>query len=145
MKAAVLLVALLLAACTPQDASSDLDALVASAPGTVILISNEGFTPSEVSVSKGEVVSFVNVIKAPAWPASNAHPTHTRYPAAYSASGTFMGSEACFAKGQPKPGAFDPCEEIQPGNMWSMTFEEVGRWTYHDHTNPTYRGVIIVE
>ncbi len=138
MKVALLVVGLF-AACTPLSSDA-----VASASETVILISNEGFTPSEVRVSKGDVVTFVNVIKAPAWPASNAHPTHTRYPV-YDASGKFMGSEACFAKGQPKPGAFDPCEEIQPGEMWSMTFEEVGRWAYHDHTNPTYGGVIIVE
>jgi plastocyanin len=86
----------------------------------LITMNPEGFEPSEISIKKGETVSFVNEDSEYRWPASNIHPTHEIYP------------------------DFDPLEPVKPGEVWSFTFDEAGEWRFHDHLLPRFTGTIRV-
>ncbi|MBI5734185.1 MAG: cupredoxin domain-containing protein [Candidatus Kerfeldbacteria bacterium] len=79
-----------------------------------------GFSPAEVKVVKGVVVTFTNQDSNPHWPASAVHPTHTLYP------------------------GFDALKGLNQGESWSFTFNNVGTWAYHDHLNPGVRGKVTV-
>jgi plastocyanin len=83
-------------------------------------MTNDGFTPSQVTIAKGDTVTFVNNGTKPIWPASAPHPTHTNYP------------------------EFDADRGIAPGSSWSFTFTRVGSWGFHDHLNAQHFGKVIV-
>lgn len=85
-----------------------------------IILTDEGFEPSEITIEVGDTVTFINKLESDFWPASDIHPTHEIY------------SE------------FDPQEPLPPGSKWSFTFSEVGEWDFHDHLAPLYIGVIEV-
>ena len=87
---------------------------------TVIHVTDEGFEPSSVEIVSGETVVFENSGQKAHWPASDDHPTHTKYP------------------------EFDPLKPLEPENEWSFTFDKPGEWKYHDHQNPYLRGEILV-
>jgi plastocyanin len=82
---------------------------------------DSGYTPSTLTINKGDTVKFVNNGTKAIWPASAPHPTHTDYP------------------------AFDPKKAIAVGQSWSFTFDLVGTWKYHDHLNATRFGSITVQ
>lgn len=86
-----------------------------------ILLRDNGFYPAEISIRKGDTVTFVSETGKEFWPASDIHPTHGTYP------------------------EFDPQKPIVPGKSWSFIFEKTGKWKYHDHLNPLHRGVVVVE
>ncbi|MEX0920878.1 MAG: cupredoxin domain-containing protein [Candidatus Pacearchaeota archaeon] len=88
--------------------------------GIVIEMNSEGFSPSSLTINQGETVTFVNVGDGKYWPASDDHPTHDLY----------LG--------------FDSKRGINPEEIWSFTFENVGEWNFHDHLNPQNTGTIIV-
>jgi len=112
----------------------------------VVEITSEGFSPSTLTISAGDTVTFVNKDAKNHWPASAMHPTHTVYPGAdYDAEGSYQGSLACAAEGIAKEGAFDPCKPLEPEESWDFTFFERGSWNYHDHLNAGLYGKIIVE
>lgn len=85
-----------------------------------IIMSDDAFSPSEMTVKKGTTVTFINNGSNLKWPASAPHPTHTDYP------------------------EFDPKQSIVAGQSWSFTFDKTGTWKYHDHLNSARRGTIIV-
>ncbi len=103
--------------------------LVYAAPGSphetydssvVVHVTNEGFEPESVEIGPGETVVFENRDQKLHWPASDDHPTHTRYP------------------------EFDPLGPVEPNTEWSFTFDKPGEWEYHDHQNPYLNGEIVV-
>src|SRR5581483_4444795 len=94
----------------PQDAK----------PAATVIVDDNGFTPTEVTIKKGQTVRFVNRGKNFHWPASNPHPTHDIYP------------------------EFDPKIPIPSGKFWSFEFDRVGQWGYHDHLVPYHTGTITV-
>ena len=111
-----------------------------------IEITSSGFSPNEITINSGEDVTWVNRDTEEHWPASAMHPTHTKYPGAdYEAEGSYAGSQACVAEGQPKSGAFDPCKPLAPGETWTFTFDQIGSWAYHDHLVNGIYGKIIVQ
>lgn len=113
--------------------------------GNVIHITDDGFSPKEVTIKKGETITWKNDGTKASWPASAMHPTHTVYPEAdYEAEGSYMGSKACVSEGEAKDGAFDPCKGIEPGQEWSFTFNQTGSWGFHDHLNARHTGKITV-
>lgn len=113
--------------------------------GNVIEITSSGFTPQTLTISKGDIVTFINKDIEKHWPASANHPTHTAYPRAnYDEAGSYAGSLACVSEGQPKTGAFDACHGLAKGESWSFTFNEVGTWGYHDHLDSSLYGKVIV-
>lgn len=85
-----------------------------------IKITPEGFSPEEITIKKGQTITWVNETDEFRWPASNLHPTHGIYP------------------------EFDPQEPIAPGESWSFTFDKAGTWRFHDHLNPRMLGKIEV-
>lgn len=87
----------------------------------VITITDEGFSPREVTVDTSATITFVNKDSIPHWPASNPHPRHDDY------------------------SDFDPTHAIAQGDLWTFRPTKEGRWHYHDHLNPHRRGTLVVE
>jgi len=79
-----------------------------------------GYEPKEVTIRKGQTVSWKNESSEFHWPASDIHPTHQIY------------------------SAFDPREPIAPGEVWSFTFEQSGTWEFHDHLRANLKGTVFV-
>lgn len=96
---------------------------------TIIINSDSGYSPSTITVKKGETVTWKNESAQETWPASAMHPTHAVYPI----KGGCIGS------------TFDACKGFKKGESWSFTFDAVGTWKYHDHLNPSHFGTIIVK
>ncbi len=86
-----------------------------------INITSTGFSPSTVTIKKGDYVQFTNQDTAAHWPASNPHPTHTDYP------------------------GFDALKRLNTGDIYRFQFEKVGSWGFHDHLNPSTHGTVIVK
>lgn len=86
----------------------------------VISMTEDGYIPDTIQVTKGTKVRFKNNDKLFHWPASDLHPTHTLYP------------------------EFDPRKGIGPGEEWSFVFEKPGEWGMHDHLAPYIVGTIKV-
>jgi len=94
----------------------------------VITATDNGFSPTTVTIKKGEVVTFKNGSSLAIWPASGKHPTHELYP----------------EKGGCINSKFDACRGLNPGEEWSFKFDYVGTWPFHDHLNASHFGKIIV-
>ena len=86
----------------------------------VVVLKEDGFHPDDISIKKGDTVTFISETGKPFWPASDLHPSHSIY------------------------SAFDPKTLVYPETPWSFQFDEVGEWKYHDHINPMYGGIIRV-
>ncbi len=95
----------------------------------LVTYSDSGFSPSVVTIKKGEAVTFMNASGSEMWPASAIHPTHSAYPT----TGGCLGS------------TFDACRGIEKGMSWSFVFDATGTWGYHNHLNPKATGKIIVQ
>ncbi|MBI3074974.1 MAG: hypothetical protein HYY92_02035, partial [Parcubacteria group bacterium] len=104
-----------------------------SANARTITYTASGFSPSSLSIARGEIVRFVNEGGATMWVASALHPTHTVY------GGTTL-EEHC-GNGVAN-NAFDQCAS---GSEYSFPFEKAGTWKYHNHLNVSHTGTIIVE
>jgi plastocyanin len=102
-----------------SESINELDQL--QAKSFEVLITSSGFTPSTLTIKVGDTVTFINKDSNPHWPASDPHPTHTNYP------------------------GFDALRPLKTGESYSFTFTKQGAWGYHDHLNPSLRGIIIVE
>lgn len=100
-----------------------------------VVYNSEGYSPKELKIKKGEIVTFKNESSGGMWPASAFHPTHTAYPGS--------GILKCDT---PEEGTiFDACRAVEPGKEWQFQFNEIGSWKYHDHLVPTRTGTVIVE
>lgn len=86
-----------------------------------VVLTEEGFEPRDIQVSRGATVTFSTVRQNKFWPASNAHPAHDVYP------------------------EFDPMRSLEPGESWSFTFDKVGVWGFHDHVRSYFTGTIHVD
>lgn len=80
----------------------------------------DGFYPSELTIKKGEAVTFTTSRANFFWPASDIHPSHGQYP------------------------EFDPKAPIDPAKSWTFKFDKTGIWKFHDHLAPSFKGVITV-
>ena len=98
-----------------------------------IEITSSGFSPRSLTISQGELVTFINKGSDSSWPASAAHPTHLVYPEKTGKCALIGGSD------------FDACRGLKQRESYSFTFNEKGSWKYHDHLNPKLFGEIIVE
>ena len=97
-------------------------------------MSAAGFSPQRLETSVGDRVTFNVADNGRYWPASDVHPTHEVYP------GTSIRKCRDVAEGS----IFDACRGLQQGSQFSFVFNEAGTWAYHDHLNPTLRGIIVV-
>lgn len=102
-----------------------------------VVYSDGGYAPKELTVKKGEKVTFRNESSHVMWPASAMHPAHAEYPGS--------GLQKCTDSSVDKSTLFDSCSEKKSREEWSFQFQEVGTWNYHDHRRAEYWGTIIVE
>ncbi|OGE33630.1 hypothetical protein A3C59_00100 [Candidatus Daviesbacteria bacterium RIFCSPHIGHO2_02_FULL_36_13] len=98
----------------------NLSTVLAHSEVQTVVMSEDGFEPSQVTVDENSTVLFLNKDKVDRWPASNIHPTHDLYP------------------------EFDPTKPIAPGQSWVFIPKNKGQWKYHDHLFPHFRGTLIV-
>ncbi len=80
-----------------------------------------GFMPSQVTVKSGGTVEWINEGNMLMWVASTPHPTHTDLP------------------------GFDQRIAVGQGQTYAFTFTKAGTWKYHNHINPTHKGIVVVE
>ncbi|HEY4506205.1 MAG TPA: hypothetical protein VJJ24_02060 [Candidatus Paceibacterota bacterium] len=97
-----------------------------------VTYTDSGFSPSEITIKRGEKVTFVNSSTHQMWVASAMHPTHTTYP----------GSDIKLCGTTDV--IFDECEGDDPGESWSFPFNIVGSWGYHNHLSASHFGKVIV-
>lgn len=86
----------------------------------VITLTPDGFSPAEITIARGETITFRTTTGKRFWPASNLHPSHAIY------------------------SDFDPKEPVAPDDSWSFTFDRAGEWRFHDHLAPYFTGTITV-
>lgn len=80
-----------------------------------------GFSPTTLTIDKGQTVRFVNETGRSMWVASDFHPSHNIYP------------------------EFDAKRGIPAGSSYEFKFEKTGAWNYHDHLSANQTGTIIVK
>lgn len=86
----------------------------------VVTMGSDSYTPQNFKVKKGTKLTFLNSSDGLRWPASDLHPSHLIYP------------------------EFDSKEPVRVGTSWSVEFDKVGEWGYHDHLAPYITGTITV-
>src|SRR3989344_6050840 len=101
----------------------------------MITITDDGYSPQQITVKQGDTVRWVNEGATLDWPASAQHPTHTTYPGS--------GIEKCGTS--EAQNIFDACHALENGDSYSFTFTERGTWAYHDHVAAKMFGRIVVE
>lgn len=99
----------------------------------MVAFTDAGFSPSSLVVPAGAPVVFKNNGTRGVWVASNPHPVHTGYPGS--------DIENCGAGTE----MFDSCRVLNPGESWTLVFEELGAWGFHNHLQSSQTGTIIVE
>jgi plastocyanin len=100
-----------------------------------IKLTSSGFEPSTLTINSGDIVKFLAIDGSNRWPASDIHPTHTKYPGS--------NINKCFPEAEPN--IFDSCGSVLEGSSFEFTFTEQGEWKYHDHLQPGKKGTIVVE
>ncbi len=95
----------------------------------IVTYTDNGFSPSEVTIPKGSAVIFRNYSSGKLRVASNPHPMHNGYPT----------TGGCVSS------TFDSCDNIPPKVSWSFVFDLPGTWGYHDHLSPDKKGTVIVQ
>ena len=110
---------------TPTESTSTSASPSSSSDATtgqyIVTYTDNGFSPSTLTVPNGATVQFKNNASDSVWVASNPHPTHTDYP------------------------GFDALRNYGPGETYSFTFTKSGSWGYHNHLNPSEGGTIDVQ
>ena len=87
-----------------------------------VTITKKGFISETIIIKKGQSVEWVNEDSENHQVAPDPHPSHTSLPAL---------------------GETDP---IAPNESMVFTFENTGKFAYHDHLNPLkYKGIVIVD
>ena len=99
-----------------------------------VTYTNQGFSPSTVTIKKGQTVEFVNNSAGSMCIASNPHPIHNGY------SGTTQTQHCPNTAGI----AFDECTLVSSGGTYTFTFQKVGSWGYHNHADHSMTGTVVV-
>ncbi|MBI2039636.1 cupredoxin domain-containing protein [Candidatus Microgenomates bacterium] len=87
----------------------------------VVKISASGFSPQNITISKGESVTWVNEDTQDHQVQSAVHPTHQVYP------------------------PLNTVGLLKSGEKKSLSFPKAGTYKYHDHLNPSLTGTVTVE
>ncbi len=101
----------------------------------VITYTDSGYTPSTITIKKGETVTWKNESGIKMWTASAVHPTHKVYP----------GTDIALCTALRPIAMFDSCAGMTTGQSWSFKFDNVGTWKYHNHLNSSKFGTVVVE
>ncbi len=110
---------------TTSDTSSTNAATIASTTSAnssnlTVTFNGKSFSPTSLTIKKGQTVKFVNNGSEKMWVASNPFPSSADYPAFNEKSGADVGSS------------------------WSFTFDKTGVWFYHNHYHPAQGAKIVV-
>ena len=105
---------------TPLPSSRSTATTQPSTDSLTVLYSSSGFSPPSLTVKVGQTVIFENDSSRPMWVASNPHPVHTGL------------------------STFDAKKNFSAGQNYSFTFSKVGSFGYHNHSNPSDTGTIVV-
>ena len=103
-------------------------------PVVEVTYTDQGFSPSSITIPLGTTVTFTNQSTKDMWVASAMHPTHILY------SGTSLSQHCPDASNT----SFDQCSTGASGSSFSFTFNKEGTWKYHDHVDATKFGSITV-
>jgi len=117
----------------PDDGvKAGVDITVSTVPASAaVTYGPDGFSPAEVTIKKGGTVTWTNQGGGNMWVASAMHPSHTTY------SGTTLAQHCDDATDV----SFDQCKN---GDTYSFTFSKTGTWAYHNHSNASRFGKVIV-
>jgi len=85
-----------------------------------VVLTKSGFEPNEIKIKAKTLVVWVNKSGEAATVNSDNHPTHFLYP-------------------------FLNLGEFADGSSVQVTFDNPGKYTYHNHLNPEQKGTVIVE
>jgi plastocyanin len=99
-----------------------------------ITMDSSGFSPSDLEINVGDIVTFEAADGSNRWPASDIHPSHTSYP----------GSARTKCGTSEESNIFDACKGLAEGESYPFIFNEAGSWAYHDHLAPGKGGTITV-
>lgn len=102
----------------------------AGALAQVIAYTDAGFSPSSVTIKKGQTIRWTDNSVSNVWPASAVHPEHGAYP--QKSSSDCLGS------------SFDACRGLSQGESWDFTFDHAGNWKFHNHLKASQTGVVNV-
>jgi len=102
----------------------------------VVTFTDNGFSPSSVTIARGETVRFINDSSRGMWVGADEHPTHTEY------DGTST-REHC-ANGMNTGNSFDQCSSVAKGEFWDYTFEKTGSFGFHNHVGASNTGTVVV-
>lgn len=85
-----------------------------------VALTDSDFTPKDITVKVGTVVTWTNKSGVKATVSSDDHPTHRLYP-------------------------FLNLGEFADGSSVQVVFDTAGKYSYHDHYNATSTGTVMVE
>jgi plastocyanin len=105
---------------SPADTTKDIPATGVDSATSTITYTNDGFSPSTITVSSGTTITIKNDSSKSLQFASNDHPTHTKNP-------ELNGST------------------IDAGQSQTITVTQTGTNGYHNHLNPSDTGTIVVQ
>ena len=96
-----------------------------SAPSKIVAVdlpySDNGFSPSTLTIKQGTAVSFVNNSAGSMVVESDPHPTHTSYP------------------------PMNEQDSTAPDGVYQFIFNQKGTYHFHNHLHPSHTGTIVVE
>ncbi|MBI2009474.1 cupredoxin domain-containing protein [Candidatus Saccharibacteria bacterium] len=104
---------------SPQQPTTNNAEPSATNEATVITYNGSLFSPSQVTVNKGDTITIKNDSSVPVDVESTPHPVHT--------------DNTELNLGQ-----------IEVGKNTSFSISQVGSWGYHNHLDPTQTGTIVV-
>lgn len=85
-----------------------------------VTLTDKGFSPTTLTIKKGQTVTFLNKSSEKMWVSANPFPSAADFPAFNEKSGTASGTS------------------------WDFTFDKTGVWFYHNHYHPAQGAKIIV-
>jgi plastocyanin len=121
---------------TPTTPAVSTNASSTGATPTVVTYTDKGFSPATFTVKLGTTVRFVNNSSHKMWVAAGNHPTHTTY------DGTTE-QQHC-TNGTNNNGSFDECTAVDPGTVYSFTFNKIGTFTFHNHIQASDGGTVTI-
>lgn len=104
---------------TSSNSETDANSTGSTAEMATITFTNDGFSPSTLTVKKGTKVTVVNNSNDPVQFSSDDHPTHREDPEIN-------------------------METLQPGESGSFTVSTVGTHGFHDHIDDSKTGTLVV-
>jgi len=125
-------------ASTTEEIATTTEANPAAAVPAPVTVNytDQGFSPGSVTVVQGQTVTWVNQSAKQMWVASGVHPTHSVYDS--------TGKDAHCAAGYAGSTPFDECAAVAAGTSYSFTFDKIGDWKYHNHSNAADFGNVVV-